>query len=102
LDDLQHRRRPLGSTRYRAIANYRCYDSVTRPVERTGRSKADARARPAAHHDAPPANPVRDAGAVRAPQNPAPPWTWNRSGTYAPSSPPTRKPSSETSSTSST
>lgn len=35
----------LGSERFRAIANYRDYDGVTRPVERVGKSEAKAKAR---------------------------------------------------------
>ncbi|HEY6794234.1 MAG TPA: site-specific integrase, partial [Kineosporiaceae bacterium] len=36
---------PLGGGRYRATTNYRDYDGVTRRVERTGASKAQARGR---------------------------------------------------------
>jgi integrase len=35
----------LGPERFRAIANYRDYDGVTRPVERVGKSEAKAKAR---------------------------------------------------------
>lgn len=36
---------PTGKGRFRAVANFRDHDGVTRPVERAGRSKADAQRR---------------------------------------------------------
>lgn len=36
---------PLANGKFRAIANYRDYDGVTRPVERTGKTEAKARDR---------------------------------------------------------